>query len=177
MFDLIAPFYDRLLGSMEDLKPIEDYLKGPIILDLGGGTGRVSQHIEDSFMRIILDESMNMLRQAKKKGLYAVRGYAESLPFPGESMDTILIVDSFHHFKDHKQVLRECYRVLKKGGTVIIREPDIDKFPIKVVALLERMALMRSKFYSYRDIIDMAEGFGAEVERGSTFFNLILKKI
>ena len=177
MFDLIAPFYDRLLGSMEDLKPIEDYLKGPVLLDLGGGTGRVSQHIEDSFMRIILDESMNMLRQAKKKGLYAVRGYAEALPFPDESVDTILIVDAFHHFRNHRQVIKECHRVLKRGGTLLIREPDIDKFSIKVVAFLERMALMRSKFYSYRDIIDMAKGFGAKVERGNTFFNLILKKI
>lgn len=176
MFDLIAPFYDRLLGGIGDVEPIVKHLKGNLLLDLGGGTGRVSQHLPENLTRVILDESFNMLRQAKAKGLPAVRGEGENMPFPDESFDSIIVVDSFHHFRDHRRILEECHRVLKPGGILIIREPNIERLPIKFVALFERLALMRSRFFSAGDIIAMAEGFGVETLETGTFFNLVLKK-
>ncbi len=176
MFDLIAPFYDKLLGGIGDVEPILKHIHGNVLLDLGGGTGRVSQHLPDYLTRIILDESLNMLRQARKKGLPAVRGEGENMPFPDESFDSIIIVDSFHHLRDQKEVLRECHRVLKSGGTLIIREPNIERLPIKFVALFERLALMRSRFFSSGNIIAMAEGFNLEALEMGIFFNLVLKK-
>ena len=41
-----------------------------------------------------------------------------NLPFRNESIDFITFNASFHHTPDHRQTLRECYRVLKPGGTI-----------------------------------------------------------
>ncbi len=40
------------------------------------------------------------------------------LPFQNETLDAITFNASFHHTPDQEQTLRECYRVLKPGGTV-----------------------------------------------------------
>jgi SAM-dependent methyltransferase len=46
-----------------------------------------------------------------------------ALSFPDESMQFILSFDCFEHFSDYKAGLRECARVLKDGGSLLITVP------------------------------------------------------
>ena len=46
------------------------------------------------------------------------------------------------------RVLGELLRVLKPDGRLVIEEPDIRKLPVRIVALLEKLFLMRSHFKS-----------------------------
>jgi demethylmenaquinone methyltransferase/2-methoxy-6-polyprenyl-1,4-benzoquinol methylase len=62
---------------------------------------------------------------------------------------------------DQDETARELWRVLKTGGKLIIEEPDIKHWGVKLVALAEKIALMRSHFLSpakikdlYRDVTD-----------------------
>ena len=56
--------------------------------------------------------------------------------------------NGYHHVKDQCVALRELLRVLKPSGRLVIEEPDVRRLPGKIVALLEKLFLMRSHFRS-----------------------------
>ena len=102
------------------------------ILDIGCGTGRYSTALAAHFnARVIaVDPSENMLAEARKKVTEAVRyerASAESLPLPDASIDMVFMSMVFHHFDDPGQAVRECRRVLRRGGTVCLRAATIDR--------------------------------------------------
>lgn len=45
---------------------------------------------------------------------------AEKLPFEDASFDTILIFEALYYFPDFRQVLTECRRILRPGGTLLL---------------------------------------------------------
>ncbi len=70
---------------------------------------------------------------------------------------------SLHHFVDQQLAVIELIRVLQSGGRLVIEEPDVRLFPVKLLALDEKVALMRSKFYTPQAIAGMAAAQGAQV--------------
>jgi demethylmenaquinone methyltransferase/2-methoxy-6-polyprenyl-1,4-benzoquinol methylase len=143
------------------------------MLDAGGGTGRVSFQLRPLIGEaVVCDLSHRMLRQAHNKdSLHAVRAHAEQLPFPDQSFERVLIVDALHHFCDQRDAIRDLLRVLKPGGRMVIQEPDINRFLVKLVAWGEKLMLMRSRFYAPSAIRDMitAQGETAWVESDGGF--------
>ncbi len=98
---------------------------------------------------VVADLSTGMLRQAAlKDGLKPVCSFSEYLPFDDAVFDRVVMVDAFHHVCDHNQTARELWRVLKPGGRLVIEEPDVQKWIVKLAALGEKLALMRSHFIS-----------------------------
>ena len=155
-FDFLAPIYDRFI-SFQDHARLKELLKLPAtgwILDAGGGTGRVSSQLSAFADHVIVtDLSHNMLKKAQQKGgLNPIRSHVESLPFPDESFERILVVDAFHHFCDQQEAAIDLLRVLKTGGRLVIEEPDIHHVAVKLVALAEKILFMRSHFYSSEQI-------------------------
>ncbi|HHH83156.1 MAG TPA: class I SAM-dependent methyltransferase, partial [Chloroflexi bacterium] len=150
-FDLLAPLYDRLIRPPANSR-LQEVAGLPIqgrLLDLGGGTGRITSRLHGmAGMLLVADTSRKMLKEAQQKGgLLAVACEAEQLPFRKESFERILIVDAFHHLADQRASLEECLRVLAPAGWLVIEEPDIDRFAVKLIALAERLALFRSRFW------------------------------
>jgi demethylmenaquinone methyltransferase/2-methoxy-6-polyprenyl-1,4-benzoquinol methylase len=174
-FNLIAPIYDRFIRK-PDLERLRDLLKLPTngrMLDAGGGTGRVSSLLRPLIGEVVIgDLSRPMLRQAQMKGkLLPVQTRVEILPFPDASFERILVVDALHHFRDQRVATQELLRVLKPGGRLVIEEQDIDRLPIKILALLEKLILMRSHFHPSNEIADMVrtQGLRVRVDRGERF--------
>ena len=158
-FDFIAPYYDRIFNSNKSEK-LYGLLKLPIsgvILDAGGGTGRISNNLKnEAYSVIVTDLSILMLNQAKEKGgLNPVCSQTEYLPYPNNYFERIIMVDVFHHVCEHKFTANELWRVLEPGGRIIIEEPDIKHFGVKMVALAEKLAFMRSKFITSNGIQEM----------------------
>jgi ubiquinone/menaquinone biosynthesis C-methylase UbiE len=149
-FRLIAPFYEMLLGDSHqtDWSMILNLSGGMKILDVGGGTGRIAHFLlKDKCQVFIADESIGMLRQALKKiGIRTVCSMAEALPFPSQHFDRVIMVDAFHHMNNQALAAREMFRVLCIGGILAIQEPDINSFAVKLIALAEKILLMRSHF-------------------------------
>lgn len=166
-FGLVAPIYDRVVAAapQDRLREILDLPPDGALLDAGGGTGRVAEAMRGHVARIVVaDESNAMLRQTlDKRCLLAVQSPAERLPFPDASFDRVLVVDAFHHFNHHRRTACELLRVLKPGGRLVIEEPDIEAWPVKVIALGERLALMRSRFFGAADLRRMFEEHDAAV--------------
>jgi len=148
-FDRLAPIYERLIPPPEPgvLGELLELASSHALLDAAGGTGRVAGVFAASVARaVVCDVSPPMLAQARAKGLETVLAEAEALPFGDATFDRILLVDAFHHVRDQSAALRELLRVLKPDGRLVIEEPDIRRLPVKVLALLEKLFLMRSHF-------------------------------
>ena len=148
-FNLIANFYDRL-GKFkvgETLLGLLSLDSSSLLLDAGGGTGRVASALREMVKKVVVaDLSVGMLRQADNKGLEAICAPAEFLPFPPGSFDRVIMVDALHHVMDQRQTCNELWRILSPGGRILIIEPDIRKPLVKAIAIGEKLLLMRSHF-------------------------------
>jgi demethylmenaquinone methyltransferase/2-methoxy-6-polyprenyl-1,4-benzoquinol methylase len=174
-FDLLAPVYDWFFGP-PDLERWRDLLRLPTegrLLDAGGGTGRVSVHLRPWVGRLVIsDVAPVMLTQAQTKGnLQPLQAQSERLSFPDESFERLMVVDALHHFDNQAAAIGDLLRVLKPGGRLVIEEPDINRFAVKLVALAEKLALMKSHFYAATEIAQIVAGYGltAQIEKDGLF--------
>jgi ubiquinone/menaquinone biosynthesis C-methylase UbiE len=120
-----------------------------LLLDAGGGTGRVASALLP-YVRaaLVADFSRGMLVQASRKGLPAIQTPAERLPFVSGTFERIIMVDALHHVYSQAETIAELWRVLAPGGRLVIEEPDVRTLTVKLVAVGEKLALMRSHFLS-----------------------------
>jgi ubiquinone/menaquinone biosynthesis C-methylase UbiE len=180
-FRFVAPIYDRLFAS-PDPDRLRSLLELPFsgpVLDVGGGTGRVAQALRGLADEVVvLDESAAMLQQAQLKGLEAVQGQAERLPFADGAFARILVVDAFHHLEDQRLASSELLRVLAPHGRIVVEEPNVERVSVRLLALAEKLALMRSHFYSPTVVQQLFESAGGRVrlERlGMSFWAVVEK--
>jgi demethylmenaquinone methyltransferase/2-methoxy-6-polyprenyl-1,4-benzoquinol methylase len=171
LFDILAPFYDHVINPKDG-----EALAGPLdlpspgwLLDAGGGTGRASAGLADKVDHIVIcDLSFSMLRTAQEKGVKnLVQASVTSLPFAKETFNRIIVIDALHHMPEQKCTVGEMLRTLKSSGRMLIEEPDIHLFAVKIIALFEKMALMRSHFHTGEEIMNMIESYGAHASLGS----------
>jgi demethylmenaquinone methyltransferase/2-methoxy-6-polyprenyl-1,4-benzoquinol methylase len=138
------------------------------VLEAGGGTGRVSSDLVPLVGKLVINDlSRPMLNQARRKGsLQPVQSTVEQLPFPNASFDRVFAVDALHHFSDHRAAIGELLRVLRPGGRMVIEEPDIKRLPVKLIALLEKLALMNSRFLTAEQIHALVASQGVQPQIG-----------
>lgn len=185
-FDFLAPLYDRMVEfflGRPDHEKWRELLELPVdgrLLDAGGGTGRVSALLCSLVgQAVVVDISSGMLRQAREKGsVELVRADVVQLPFPDACFERVLVVDSLHHFPHQRQVIRELARVLSHDGLLVIEEFDIRRRPVKGLALLEKLALMGSRFLRPEKIRDALResGLTAEIRKGAQFTVFIVAR-
>jgi len=106
------------------------------VLDLGCGTGalvrRLAQRPDSTPSatgRLIgLDASPKMVEVARQsvppgeKRLLYVVGRAEKVPLPDRSVDLVVSTTSFDHWADQAAGLRECRRVLRPAGRLVLAD-------------------------------------------------------
>lgn len=162
-FDFLAPIYDRMMKSTPQVDLLEhlNINSRSSVLDVGGGTGRVAQTLIPHAASVtVVDLSFNMLREARlKPGLNGVMAGSEHLPYEESSFDVVLMVDAFHHVIDQSLTLREMFRVVKPGRSLVVEEPDINTFLVKLVAFGEKLLGMRSHFLSGEEIAGLLKTF------------------
>lgn len=116
------------------------------VLDVAGGTGDIAFRIVEASARLahatVLDINGSMLgvgaERAEKKGLAPnltfVEANAEELPFENNSFDAYTIAFGIRNVPRIDVALQEAYRVLKRGGRLLVLEfsevemPLLDKF-------------------------------------------------
>lgn len=130
----IAEEWHKLKIEKRNLRTIE-FLKKQKgnVLDLGSGSGRYLQKIEDGKM-FLLDFSEEMIRHAKEfakqKDIPAefVVSNMTKIPFENNSFDAAIANSTFHclNKEEQKQAVKELYRVLKKGAKAEISVWNIE---------------------------------------------------
>ncbi len=88
------------------------------VLDLGAGTGKLTQALLDAGHRVTAVEPLDEMRAILGSQLPAARafaGSAERLPLADASMDAVAVGSAFHWF-DESAALAEIARVLRPAG-------------------------------------------------------------
>ena len=104
-------------------------LAGKDVLDVGCGRGGGSAAVFERFgPRSLtgLDLAKSAIERCRARygraGLTFVAGDAEALPFPDETFDAVLSVESSHCYPDVLGFLREVHRVLRPGGVLLMAD-------------------------------------------------------
>ena len=99
-----------------------------IVLDCGCGTGPMIAILSEKYPKkhyTGLDLTPEMIEKAKQKNLTNaefVVGDCENLPFADNSFDVVICTNSFHHYPNPQAFFDSVYRVLRKGGRLILRD-------------------------------------------------------
>lgn len=136
LFDDTAPWYDWSVaflsfgsGGLYRRQALAraGLTRGQRLLDIATGTGvvaRAALTITGSTNDIIgMDPSVGMLLAGREKERFPlVEAGSEHLPFRDASFDMITIGFALRHFADLDAVFRDCRRVLRPGGRILILE-------------------------------------------------------
>lgn len=161
-FSRLAHGYDNFVGDF-NFSSIEDYLdleKKEVLIDVGGGTGRVATALKEHTRGcIVLDYSFDMLKKAIKKDsdLMLVQASSDAMPFRDGTVKQLFLNDSLHHIQAQTETLQECERIMPQNGKLMIREFDRKHFWNKFLIFFEKLARFNSKFLSPDELTKMCK--------------------
>ncbi|MFW5935175.1 MAG: class I SAM-dependent methyltransferase [Halolamina sp.] len=149
-FDRVARLYDVFMppSGTDWATEAFAFADRPVerVLDLAGGTGRVSAALADEYDPVVADASAGMLARARDRGLPTIRADAGRLSLRDDTVDAAVVVDAYHHLPDREAAIREATRVVAPGGVVVIRDFDPTTLPGRGIALGEALFGMDSEF-------------------------------
>lgn len=122
--------YQRCQFAYEYAIPV---IKGKKVLDVGCGnaygTALMAVDAEEitgfDYDRGTIEE--NKKKYGAVKNLHFVQGAVPPLPLPDACYDVVTAFQFIEHIENRKEFLKECIRVLKPGGVVMVTTPNIKK--------------------------------------------------
>lgn len=157
-------------GYLDNFVAAGDFQPHDCVLDIGTGTGIVAHAIAPSVSEVIgIDLSPEMREQAYSscaKNEIFESGDVRHLKYADNRFDKVTARMVFHHLLDGADIaMRECYRVLKPGGSMILSEgvpPDksLAQWYTSMFALKE----VRLTFFE-EDLVTLLQNGGFVVER------------
>jgi demethylmenaquinone methyltransferase/2-methoxy-6-polyprenyl-1,4-benzoquinol methylase len=198
MFTRIAGRYDlmnRLMTGGQDIRWRRQVIQlarlrhNASLLDLGTGTGDLAREAlaqSPQAKVIAADFTLEMMRVGQNRGpLNFSSADALKLPFPDFSFDAVVSGFLMRNVIDLQKAIKEQYRVLKKGGRIVILDTTRPKKNILspfiwlhmhvVIPLLGR--LLTGSGDAYRYLPETTEGFVTAENMASRMAAAGFKKI
>ena len=198
MFTRIAKRYDlmnRLMTGGQDVRWRQQVIQlarlrnNARLLDLGTGTGDLAREAITQFPQakvIAADFTLEMMRVGQKRGRLNFSSVdALCLPFQDWSFDAVVSGFLMRNVIDLQKALQEQYRVLKKGGRMVILDTTRPKKNIFspfiwvhmhiVIPTLGRLLTGSSDAYRY--LPETTEGFVTAEEMAARMAAVGFKKI
>ena len=121
------------LRYAEMLKMIGD-AKGKVILDLGSGPNPISKNTN---AKKVLIHDVNKSFTPTADVLADLN--KEVIPLEDSSVDIIVAGEFIEHMLNPVKLIRECHRVLKKGGKIVLSTPNVASLKNRFRVLFGRM--------------------------------------
>ncbi len=169
-FEIFVERYDRWFETDYGRKAFEIELfclsrvvqKAQKSLEVGVGTGRFAEKLGIGYG---IDIALNPLKKARGRGIKVALAKAENLPFKEDSLDLVALIVTLCFVENPRQVLEECWRVLRPGGKLVLgvipRESPLGEYYIKK-AKAGHVFYSMARFYSEREIDSMLHPFRLE---------------
>jgi len=134
-------FEKNRLAFESELRAIRAQLpEGGYCIEIGVGSGRFALPLG---IKLGVEPSKKMRELAEQRGIKALDGVAEALPFNDSVFDSALMVTTICFLDDIEVSFKEAYRVLKPGGSLIMGFVDRDS----IIGRLYRRQKEKSTFY------------------------------
>lgn len=151
-----AGFNFFMLGEMDRIRKemSAEFVDCTSVLDLGCGDGSSAKALCDQGIKDVwgLDASPYLLALAIQKNKMAkfVHGVAEATEFQNESFDGVCACWVLHEVPAPicDSILKECFRILKPGGKLVIMEPSKHQFRKGYLQLFREFG-MRGIYYRF----------------------------
>lgn len=128
-------------------------------IEVGVGTGRFAAPLR---INIGVEPSRSMRELAQKRGIMAVGGVAEKLPFKDSVVKFVLMVTTICFVNDIYKTFEESFRVLSESGTIIIGMIDRNS-PVGQIYLEHKgdsLFFKQATFYSVDEILQIMRQTG-----------------
>lgn len=167
LFKYYAKQYDRFMRIFKldnndyIIKSLGD-ISGLNILDIGGGTGRLASIMTDLGANVtILDPEVKMTEIAKRRNanINIINGYSNNTTLEDNSIDLIIMRDTFHHIINQEETLRGCKRVLKLNGRIAIHEFDRKHIIPRLIAIFEICCFEKIKMLSADEMMNITKKY------------------
>ena len=169
---VVGKFTTKRVDSI--IKHLSEASDSETFLDLGTGTGNLFDFTEKYFKKTFgLDVSINMLK-LQKPGRRLCIGDANNAPYKSDTFSCIGGFSLLHHFHDLKPIVKECHRVLKKGG-MFYSDYDPNYYFKKLINPIARFFDKRIKDVK-TDEFDLAEYYGRSGLKPGYVVNLLKKQ-
>ncbi len=110
-------------------------------MDIGGNTGIVAEKIKSLGYDItVADIAQEALIIAENRGLKTISmDFNETFPIMSEEFDLIIAGEVIEHIFDTDKFLSECFRILKRDGSIVITTPNLATLKDRVRFLFGKM--------------------------------------
>ena len=124
---------------------------GDHILEIASGSGGPALYLAQKFNCQVTgldinEEGVKTARQLARaasmpRARFQLADVTQRLPFPQETFDAVMCIDSANHFGDRLAVLREWHRVLKAGRRILFTDPVVITGPVSNEELAARSSI------------------------------------
>ncbi|MHB8510921.1 MAG: methyltransferase domain-containing protein [Actinomycetota bacterium] len=126
-----------LAQNRRSLKDVEKVVAPGRLLDVGCGLGYMLEAARDRGWKATgVDPSPFSVANAQRNGFEAHHGLLDRLNLPSESFDALTLLQVVEHLLDPRELLAECWRLIRPGGAILVETPN----PASLLARVKRSA-------------------------------------
>jgi ubiquinone/menaquinone biosynthesis C-methylase UbiE len=121
-----------------------DCLSGLKVLDVGCGTGLMTQPLVKNNQVWGVDISAGLLQAAREKSIRTILASADALPFPDNYFDLVVCMGVMPYYTDPQPICRQLARVMKPNGQIVISSTT-NSWLIRGVRFIKNRLWMKSQ--------------------------------